>query len=161
MTHAIVLLGCRIEAGGRPGAAAQRRADAAARAWHDGVAKLVVASGGRRWREISEAEALAEALVGAGVAPDAIVRELCSLSTRENALYSARILRARGARRVAVVTCDWHLPRALVCFRAAGLDAIGIPAQSPPAGLATRARRALGERIAQAIDRALPAGGLA
>jgi uncharacterized SAM-binding protein YcdF (DUF218 family) len=157
---AIVLLGCRIGPGGRPSEAALRRAAAAARAWHEQIAPLVVVSGGRRWAGVSEAEALGRELVRLGVEAEAIVPELCSLSTQENARYTARIVRARGLSRVAVVTCDWHLPRALVCFHGAGIDALGIPAPSPPASRILRLRRAARERIGQLLDNIAGIGGL-
>lgn len=69
-------------------------------------------------------------LVRAGVVADAIVRERCSLSTRENARYTAALLQRRGIDRVVVVTCDWHLPRALAAFRRAGLEVEGSAAPS-------------------------------
>jgi cyclophilin family peptidyl-prolyl cis-trans isomerase len=79
---------------------------------------------------VVEADAMREELVRAGVPADAIVRERCSLSTRENARFTAALLRRRGMRRVTVVTCDWHLPRALAAFRRAGLEVEGFAAPS-------------------------------
>src|SRR5262249_30489336 len=113
---AIVVLGCRPGESDRSEAALTRRAERAARAFHEHRARAVIASGGRRWRGISEAELLAERLTAFGVPREAVVRELCSLSTLENAWYSAELLRAGSFTRPAVVTCDWHLPRALACF---------------------------------------------
>jgi len=91
---------------------------------------LVVASGGRRWHGVVEADAMRSELVRAGVPAEAIVRERCSLSTRENARFSAALLGRRGIQRVTVVTCDWHLPRALAAFRRAGLEVEGFAAPS-------------------------------
>ena len=124
---AIVVLGCRIAPSGRPGAPAGRRAATAAGAFHAGVAPLVVVSGGRRWGSHIEARAIGGALLGAGVPASALVEELCSLSTYENAVFSAALLRRLGARRAAVVTCPWHMARALANFREAGVDARPIP----------------------------------
>jgi uncharacterized SAM-binding protein YcdF (DUF218 family) len=157
---AIVLLGCRVGPGAKLGPAAARRARVAASAWRDGIAPLVIASGGRRWRGIAEAEALARELEACGVDADAIVPELLSMSTRENAHYSARLLRARSARTVAIVTCDWHMRRALWCFRAVGLDPFGMPALSPPAVRIERTRRWLTERAGLWLDRLAILGGV-
>jgi len=143
---AIVLLGCRIGPGGRPAAAAWRRAQRAARAWHEGVAPVIVASGGRRWHGVAETEALGRELVALGVDPEAIIREWRSLTTLGNAVYTAELLRARGSRHIGVVTCDWHMPRALASFRLVGLDAAALPATSPPAPVTRRLVRALRER---------------
>lgn len=155
IADAIVLLGCRIEPGGRPGPAARRRAARAAAAFHDGVAAWILASGGRRWHGVPEALALRDELARLGVPAGAVALELCSLSTFENARYSAPLLHERGARRVAVVTCDWHLPRALRSFDHAGVDAIGIAAHSarvPPHRALARAAR---ERVSWLVDRSL------
>jgi uncharacterized SAM-binding protein YcdF (DUF218 family) len=127
---AIVVLGCRILSTGRLAAAASRRAATAARAYFDGVAPYVVASGGRRWGAHIEARALCGALQGAGVPERAIVQDLWSLSTCENAIFCAALLPRIPARRVALVTCPWHMPRALQNFRAAGVDAYPLP--TPP-----------------------------
>jgi uncharacterized SAM-binding protein YcdF (DUF218 family) len=54
-------------------------------------------------------------------------REELSRTTAENAVYSARLLKADGIGRVLLVTTAWHMPRALQAFRAAGLDPIAAP----------------------------------
>jgi uncharacterized SAM-binding protein YcdF (DUF218 family) len=124
---AIVVLGCKVAPSGQLTPPAARRAAAAASAFHAGVAPYVIASGGRRWGSHAEARAFGRALARAGVPESAIVEELCSLSTYENAIFSAAMLRRLGARRAAVVTCPWHMARALDSFRAAGVDAFPIP----------------------------------
>jgi uncharacterized SAM-binding protein YcdF (DUF218 family) len=149
---AIVVLGCRVLPSGRPTAAAALRAAAAAEAFRAGAALRVVVSGGRRWGRQIEARVLREELARAGVPREAVLEELVSLSTRENAERTAELLRRRGAAAVLVVTCDWHLPRALACFERAGLRASGWPAPSPAASLGTRARRTLHEVFVGAFD---------
>ena len=58
-----------------------------------------------------------------------------SLSTWQNAAYSARILRAAGLSTVVVVTQAWHLPRALWCFERQGIAALPWPAPRTAARL--------------------------
>lgn len=152
---AIVLLGCRVERGGRPGPAGRRRAARAAQAFHDGVAAWILASGGRRWHGVPEAVSLAEELERHGVPRSAVSLELCSLSTLENARYSTVILRERGVRCAAVATSDWHLPRALASFRAFGVEATGLPASSPPVSRRRALWRAARERVSWWIDRSV------
>jgi uncharacterized SAM-binding protein YcdF (DUF218 family) len=101
----------------------------------DSGAALVVCSGGRRWPDGVEADAMARELARAGVPERAIVRERCSLTTRENARYTAAVLGRRGIQRATVVTCSWHLPRALAFFADAGLTvdaAAALDGATPP-----------------------------
>ncbi len=129
LADAIVVLGCRIQPTGRPAPAASRRAAAGASAFLSRVAPLVIASGGRRWGEHVEARAIGRAVLDLGVPSSALIEELVSLSTRENAVFSAAILRGLGGRRAAVVTCPWHMARALACFRRVGVEALPFPTQ--------------------------------
>lgn len=47
-----------------------------------------------------------------------------SINTRENARYSAEILRRAGIRRIYLVSHVWHLPRAIPEFERQGLDVV-------------------------------------
>ena len=78
-----------------------------------------------------EADELARLLCEGGVPPEAIVRERCSLDTRDNARFAASLLGRRGIRSVVLVTCRWHLPRAERAFRAAGLEVEGVGVDPP------------------------------
>lgn len=154
---ALVLLGCRVSEPPLSGAA-RRRVERAARAYTDGLAEVLVVSGGRRWNGVVEADALAEALVAAGVPREALVLERESQTTHENAVMTARLLRSQARRSVGVVTCDWHLPRALYCFERAGVAATGLGAVSPPLSPVRRLLRALRERGAWFYVRAVARG---
>jgi uncharacterized SAM-binding protein YcdF (DUF218 family) len=50
-----------------------------------------------------------------------------SADTRENALFSARILRAEGVTRILLVTHAMHMPRAVAAFERAGLQVVPAP----------------------------------
>jgi uncharacterized SAM-binding protein YcdF (DUF218 family) len=150
---AIVVLGCRVRPDGRLSATATRRVVRAAGAFRQGVAPLLVASGGRRWHGVAEAEALRVALMDQGIPATAIVTEWCSLSTYENARYSAKVLFARGAERVGIVTCDWHMRRALQAFRRAGVEAVPLVAPSIERPLGRMLIRRVRERLSCKLDR--------
>jgi cyclophilin family peptidyl-prolyl cis-trans isomerase len=111
-----------------------------------GVA-VVIASGGRAWGGVVEADAMKRELARLGVPGALIVCERGSLSTRDNARYSAAVMRRRGLARATVVTCDWHLPRALAAFRRAGVEATGAAAPSGPSLLRRRLWRWGRERV--------------
>lgn len=131
---AIVVLGCRILPSGRPTTAARRRAQRAAEAYLQGVAPHIIASGGRRWGALIEADALRSEIVLQGVPEDHVTRELWSLTTHENAVFSVEILKRMGARRVAIVTCAWHVERAIQNFQTAGIQAFALPSLAVQAG---------------------------
>jgi uncharacterized SAM-binding protein YcdF (DUF218 family) len=149
---AIVVLGCRIMPSGRPGAAAARRVATGASAFFAGVAPRIVVSGGRRWGARIEARTLGAALLRAGVPEAAVIEELCSLSTHENAVCTAAVLGRLGARRAAVVTCPWHMARALQCFRGAGVDAIPHPTGPVEVSWAQRLYLEMHEVVCSAVD---------
>lgn len=136
---ALVVLGCQIEERGSLSSAAERRVRRALAAYHaaqdPGGGPLLVFSGGRRWHGLAEADAFRQFALAQGVPEASALRELKSLTTLENAVYSTRLLRELGLARAGIVTCDWHLPRALRCFSGRGLEIVGIPARSPTPAL--------------------------
>lgn len=54
--------------------------------------------------------------------------------TWENAAMSAKLLKAANVNRVLLVTSAWHLPRAVACFTAQGIEAVPAPTalRGPP-----------------------------
>ena len=93
-----------------------------------GQARMVLLSGGPPWPGVpSEAESLAAWLGEQGIDADRIVVEGRSRNTRENAVESARIVTARGWKKLLLVTSAWHAPRALASFRAVGLEPDVLP----------------------------------
>ena len=67
------------------------------------------------------------------IIPEArLVLEKASRTTHENAVESSRIVAARGWRTLLLVTSAVHVPRALGCFRAAGLNPDVLPVDPLP-----------------------------
>jgi len=62
-----------------------------------------------------------------GVAENLAWVEEQSASTRENAFYSARILRQHGIARVALVVDATSMPRAAACLRKFGMEVVPAP----------------------------------
>lgn len=54
-------------------------------------------------------------------------REDRSTDTLENAAFSAALLRQEGVQSVLLVTHAWHMPRAVACFEAHGLEVVPAP----------------------------------
>jgi uncharacterized SAM-binding protein YcdF (DUF218 family) len=53
--------------------------------------------------------------------------EEASADTRQNARFSAKILKAQGITKILLVTTAWHMPRSMQCFAAAGIEATAAP----------------------------------
>jgi uncharacterized SAM-binding protein YcdF (DUF218 family) len=130
--EAIVVLGCRLAAEGRPSERLRRRVALAVELYRAGAAPFLVLSGGGTG-SVAEAEIMRDLTRAAGVPQTALLCEPDSRNTVENAINSARLLRERGLARVILVSDRTHLPRAALLFRLAGLDVVGragVPAYS-------------------------------
>lgn len=156
---AIVVLGCRIAQGGKPAGAALRRVRGAAAAYRSGMAPWVVTSGGKCWHGVAEADAFRTELIEQQVPPDRVLTELESMTTRGNADCVAELFKARQWRRAALVSCDWHLPRAERCFIDAGLECVLVPVASPEVSPLRRLLRGWREQASYRLDRGSRFGG--
>ncbi len=77
--------------------------------------------------EEPESDRLASKLAQWGISPERIAVDASSRNTRENAIESARLAHAHGWRRLLLVTSAAHVPRALGCFRAVGIEPDVLP----------------------------------
>jgi uncharacterized SAM-binding protein YcdF (DUF218 family) len=96
----------------------------AARLYKDWHALPILASGGPprgKPHGVPDAAVMQQVLENAGVPQSMIWLEQRSLSTHENAAYSAQILRAKGVHQVVLVTSAIQMLRAELCFRKAGI----------------------------------------
>lgn len=99
----------------------------AARLYHAGKAPLLVLSGGGgRKLNRTEAAAMKLLLSDLGVPASAMILEGRSRNTRENAQFSAALLREKGIDTVLLVTSAMHMCRALTHFRNEGLDVVAV-----------------------------------
>jgi uncharacterized SAM-binding protein YcdF (DUF218 family) len=134
----VVVLGCRLFPGGRPSERLRRRVRLGVGLYREGVAPLIVMSGGGTG-PVGEAAVMRDLAQEAGVPETALLLEPESRNTFENAANTARLLHEAGKSRVVLVSDRAHLPRAARLFRRAGLDVVGV------AGVpASSMRRAMG-----------------
>lgn len=75
-----------------------------------------------------QAGKMADRLSQRGVPPVAMLVEDSSTNTRENALYSAALLRQKNLQSILLVTSGIHMPRAQASFARQGLHVIAAPA---------------------------------
>jgi uncharacterized SAM-binding protein YcdF (DUF218 family) len=150
---AIVVLGCRLGERGKLLGCARRRVERAAEVMLEGQAPFVIASGGKAWFGITEADAFAAHLIELGVSPTSLIRERRSRNTVENAHHSASLAQKRGFGRLGIVTCDWHMRRALRAFEGRGFELEPLPAPTPQHSLRERFVRKALENVRMVTDR--------
>ena len=129
----LIVLGADQLGDGTPGIVSWWRSVYAARAWRSGGFKRIVISGGPLGYPggVSIARAMSDSVVALGVPREAITLEEHSKSTRENALFTARMIAGWPGTKV-LLTSDTHMRRAHAAFRKAGLETI--PAPIPDVG---------------------------
>jgi uncharacterized SAM-binding protein YcdF (DUF218 family) len=96
---------------------------------------VIVSGGLGRGESITEAEAMYRYLVGRDVDASLIWKEEASTSTKENITFSLALIEEKGIDagnvKIAIVTNEFHLYRAKLIAGKAGVDAIGISAETP------------------------------
>lgn len=129
----ILLLGMRLYDDGTADSTTIGRVDMAAKLWKEGLAPVIVASGGQGYNEKhdrKQADVMAELLIERGVPNEAIIREDKSRTTVFNVEYTQELLGKKNFT-AAVVTTDWHMKRSLLICKQRGVVAEGFPVETP------------------------------
>jgi uncharacterized SAM-binding protein YcdF (DUF218 family) len=113
----LIVLGADDPNDGYIGAATYWRSVYGARAWREGHFRTIVVCGG-----LGVAESMRDFLLFERVPADKIVLENRSLSTRENALFVAPLLKNMPGRKV-LLTSDFHMYRSFRVFKRVGIEA--------------------------------------
>ncbi len=130
---AVIVLGAGVH-GTRVSRALQNRLELALEYLETNDKAVVVLSGGQgKQEDVTEASAMKEYMTGRGFPADRLICEDRSTSTFENFKYSRELLEARfGGEYTAVfVTNDFHVYRAGLAAKEAGLDIEGVGCGSP------------------------------
>jgi uncharacterized SAM-binding protein YcdF (DUF218 family) len=124
----LIVLGGDQLSDGTLGVASYLRCVYAARAFRPGGFQRIVVTGGPGGHQnsISVARAMADLIAGMGVPREDITIEEQSKSTRENALFTERLIHGWSGRKV-LLSSDIHMRRAHAAFARAGLDTIPAP----------------------------------
>jgi len=126
----ILVLGHRLEKDGSPSEDMIRRIDCAVAHWKQTNAPVIMPCGGMTpGQKETEAAVMFRLLTARGVPETNIHLEDRSRITIENVRNAQRLL--GEGKRVALVTSDYHLERALADCRRAGLKAYGVGAKTP------------------------------
>lgn len=126
---AVVVLGCRAYADGRPSDALADRVATAARLYHAGHAPLLIMSGGPGDGAIDEPTAMKRFAVSLGVPADRIVLDPAGLNTAATVANAGSIFQRHGVRRALAVSHFYHLPRIKLACDSAQLTVYTVPAE--------------------------------
>ncbi len=150
---AIVVLGAA-QYDGRPSPQLQARLDHVIELWPQGLAPLVVVTGGNQPGDrFTEAEASRNYLIEHGVDEAAILSEDQGHSSWESLQAVAAMLRQRGAFRVLLVSDPYHSLRIRLVAEELGLTAYVSPTRTSPVRGSAAQRRELKETFGIAAGR--------
>ncbi|HVR73974.1 MAG TPA: YdcF family protein, partial [Planctomycetota bacterium] len=126
---AVVVLGARTYADGRPSDALADRVRTGVQVFLDGLAGTLVFSGGPGDGQVHETEAMRRMALDLGVPEKAIVLDPGGLNTRETVTNTARLFPGLGCRRILVVSHFYHLPRIKMSYQREGIEVFTVPAK--------------------------------
>jgi uncharacterized SAM-binding protein YcdF (DUF218 family)/glycosyltransferase involved in cell wall biosynthesis len=139
---AIVVFAGGVGESGRAGGGFQERVTQALNLYRSGHAPRMVFSSGFVFT-MREAEVMKAVAQANGVPADAIVLEEAAANTRENVLFTKRILDERGWKRVLLVSSPYHMRRAMLTWHKLAPDVEVIPAPAPESQFYDRHERGI------------------
>lgn len=151
--EAIVVLGAA-QYDGTPSGVFQARLDHAADLYLEGIAPVVVVTGGKAEGDrVSEASAGATYLHERGVPDEDILRETSGRNSWESLAASARFLKERGITEVVLVSDPFHAKRIDAIADEVGLDGHVSPTRTSPISGVEEVRRLGSETLKVAVGR--------
>ncbi len=126
----IVVFAGGVGESGKAGGGYQERVKQATELYHQGYARHLVFSSGFVFA-FPEAEIMRALAVDNGVPASAIELETRAANTRENVVFSQRILNANGWKRVLLVSSPYHMRRATLTWRKAAPDVSVVATPAP------------------------------
>ena len=152
---AIVVMGAA-QYDGRPSPQLAARLDHALELWSQGVAPVMVVTGGNQPGDrFTEAEASANYLIAHGVPADAILQETHGHSSYASLDGVATMLREHGLFRILVVSDPFHSLRSRLIAQELGLVAYVSPTRTSPVRGSAETRRELEEAAGIAVGRVI------
>ncbi len=127
---AIVVLAGGVGESGKAGQGYEERVNRAVELYKSGYADKLIFSSGYVY-VFQEPEVMKALAVSLGIPPEAILLETKAVNTRQNALYTAKILKENGWKRILLVSSPYHMRRALLSFAktAPELEVVAAPVE--------------------------------
>jgi vancomycin permeability regulator SanA len=126
---AVVVLGARVYADGRPSDALADRVRTGCRLYLDGLARKLIFSGGPGDGPISEPQAMKSMAVQCGVKPEDILLDERGFNTQATVRNTEAIFSELHASRILVVSHFYHLPRIKLAYQREGWEVYTVPAK--------------------------------
>ena len=123
----ILVLGCQVNPDGSPSDMLADRLKRGVELYNLGAAPKLLMSGDHGREEYNEVETMKRYAVDAGISSSDVFMDHAGFSTYES-MYRARNI--FGARKIIIVTQQYHLYRAIYDAQALGLDAYGVASDS-------------------------------
>ena len=119
----ILVLGAGLQPDGKPSPMLSERIRTGVALYKAGASARLLMSGDHGTKGHDEVNAMKDAALAAGVPSEAVFMDHAGFSTYDS-MYRARDI--FGAKKLVVVTQEYHLPRALWIARRMGLEAVGV-----------------------------------
>jgi vancomycin permeability regulator SanA len=120
----VVVPGNSVLANGQPSRRLAARLDAAVQAYEQGLAPLILVSGGTGATGFDEALAMRDYLRAAGIPAASIRVDSAGVNTMATATNAVRLMRQENLHTVLLATQYFHIPRGIVAFRRAGAGTV-------------------------------------
>ena len=126
---AVVVLGARVYADGRPSDALAARVRTACQLYRDGLASKLILSGGPGDGAIHETECMRRMALALGIKAGDIWVDEAGLNTQATVRNTEAVCSRWQASRILVVSHFYHLPRIKLAFQRDGWDVYTVPAR--------------------------------
>ena len=121
----ILVLGCKVHQDGNPSHMLEDRLKRGVALYHAGAAPKLLMSGDHGQAEYDEVNAMKKYAVDAGVPSQDVFMDHAGFSTYES-MYRAK--EVFGAKKIIIVTQEYHLYRAIYAAQSMGMEAYGVDA---------------------------------
>ena len=119
----IIVLGCQVKSDGTPSHMLEDRLKRGVALYEAGAAPKILMSGDHGTKDYDEVNAMKKYAMDAGLPTADVFMDHAGFSTYESMYRAKEVFKAE---KIVIVTQGYHLPRAIKCAEALGLEAYGV-----------------------------------